>query len=203
MEWVPSAPVEGGLPVTGYAIYVNKHRVLQLAANDAPVEHVCAQVVPNDLQHLKHHARQEMVSLTVRAIAERYESVDSKAVLISKDLWSSLLVSNSNLLEDSRSSSGLSVSEEEREVYSPARREMGGHVTTDRNHVTTDNSHVTIDSTDGDHVISRVINGSTSGLYYRALYSYDPFYNSPNDGGADEELAFKEGDIIKVGWLLF
>ena len=34
--------------------------------------------------------------------------------------------------------------------------------------------------------------------YYRALYAYNPYYHSPNDEGADEELCFIEGDIIVV-----
>ena len=34
--------------------------------------------------------------------------------------------------------------------------------------------------------------------YYRALYDYDPFYHSPNEEDAEEELAFKAGDIITV-----
>ena len=34
--------------------------------------------------------------------------------------------------------------------------------------------------------------------YYRALYSYDPSSPSPNTEGAEEELAFEDGDIILV-----
>ena len=34
--------------------------------------------------------------------------------------------------------------------------------------------------------------------YFVALYSYDPSSMSPNEDGADKELPFKEGDIIKV-----
>ncbi len=35
--------------------------------------------------------------------------------------------------------------------------------------------------------------------FFVALYDYDPTAMSPNDDAADEELTFKEGDIIKVG----
>lgn len=34
--------------------------------------------------------------------------------------------------------------------------------------------------------------------YFVALYNYDPFSMSPNADGADEELPFTEGDLIKV-----
>ena len=37
------------------------------------------------------------------------------------------------------------------------------------------------------------------GDYYRALYSYNPTINSPNqDAGVEEELNFEEDDIIIV-----
>ena len=34
--------------------------------------------------------------------------------------------------------------------------------------------------------------------YFVALYTYDPYDDSPNKDAADEELAFREGDVIKV-----
>jgi hypothetical protein len=37
--------------------------------------------------------------------------------------------------------------------------------------------------------------------YFVALYSYDPSTMSPNEDGADEELPFNEGDIVKVSRL--
>ncbi len=217
VDWVPSPPVDGGLSISGYAIYINNHRVVQLAANDAPMERVNAQLLAEDLKHLK-HIHQEVVSLTVRAIADRYESVNSNAALVSKELVSFLLDGTASSMEDSRSSSALNASEE-REIYSQAKMEVEGHVTAERNdgshvtnvgsHVTADGSHVTnnghhlsndaTDGTDGEHVNGHVTKGSVDCLYYRALYSYDPFYNSPNDGGTDEELAFQDGDIIMVG----
>jgi hypothetical protein len=40
---------------------------------------------------------------------------------------------------------------------------------------------------------------NVSERYYVALYSYEPSLMSPNEDGADEELPFNEGDIIKVG----
>jgi hypothetical protein len=40
---------------------------------------------------------------------------------------------------------------------------------------------------------------NVSERYFVALYSYEPSLMSPNEDGADEELPFNEGDIIKVG----
>ena len=34
--------------------------------------------------------------------------------------------------------------------------------------------------------------------YFAALYTYDPYEDSPNRDAADEELGFNEGDVIKV-----
>lgn len=39
--------------------------------------------------------------------------------------------------------------------------------------------------------------------YFIALYSYDPLLQSPNDNGADEELPFNKGDVIKVSMEVF
>ena len=39
--------------------------------------------------------------------------------------------------------------------------------------------------------------------YFRALYDYDPFYHSPNEEDAEEELGFKAGDIIIVSTAVF
>lgn len=44
-------------------------------------------------------------------------------------------------------------------------------------------------------------NTSENVRYFVALYSYDPQSMSPNEDGADEELPFSEGDIIKVGFI--
>ena len=35
--------------------------------------------------------------------------------------------------------------------------------------------------------------------YYRAMYSYNPAYQSPNEAEeVDDELTFQEGDVIVV-----
>lgn len=38
--------------------------------------------------------------------------------------------------------------------------------------------------------------------WFMALYDYDPLTMSPNPDAADEELPFREGDLIKVIMLL-
>ena len=38
--------------------------------------------------------------------------------------------------------------------------------------------------------------------FFVALYDYDPTAMSPNDDAADEELTFKEGDVIKVSFII-
>ena len=218
MEWTPSHPIEEGLPITGYAIYINNQKCIQLATNDTPSQFVCAQLLDSDLKHLK-FLHQQSVSLTVRATADHYESTNSNVVPLSKDLLDYVLQSDVRL-EDSMSSSLVSSSDEEREIYSPAMRAMklsghvakdGGHVAKDDGHVAKDGGHVAKDgghvAKDGGHVAKdggHVTNGGDVVAplrYYRALYSYDPYYHSPNDEGAEEELPFQDGDIIIVSRL--
>lgn len=39
--------------------------------------------------------------------------------------------------------------------------------------------------------------------YYRALASYDPSLQSPNEDGAEQELAFSVDDVIVVSVICF
>ncbi len=39
-------------------------------------------------------------------------------------------------------------------------------------------------------------------VFFVALYAYDPATMSPNPGAVDDELPFKEGDIIKVRYFI-
>lgn len=50
---------------------------------------------------------------------------------------------------------------------------------------------------------SRPAVASDGCLFFIALYSYDPATMSPNPGAVDDELPFKEGDVIKVSVALF
>jgi len=170
VQWTPAPPlsVEGGSAITGYAVYVNNQRCLQLAANETPTERVCAQLLHGDLKHLKFVQQQQGVSLTVRALAGGYESEDSSSVVISKEMLTLVFEGGkdgSMFPEEGESeSSHISVSsgEDERELYSPARKalEGSGHVTTDviqdvehvtehEEHVTQQENHVPLDA---DHV---------------------------------------------------
>ena len=157
VQWTPAPPlsVEGGSAITGYAVYVNNQRCLQLAANETPTERVCAQLLHGDLKHLKFVQQQQGVSLTVRALAGGYESADSSSVVISKEMLTLVFEGGkdgSMFPEEGESeSSHISVSsgEDERELYSPARKalEGSGHVTADViqdvEHVTEHEEHVT------------------------------------------------------------
>ena len=157
VEWTPAPPLptEGGTTVTGYVVYINSQLCLQLAANETPKQCVCAQVLAEDLRRLKLVHHQE-VSLTVRTIAGQYESMNSDSVTISNEMLTFVLESGKAggrmLPEEGESeSSHLSISsgEEEREVFTPARRALEDHVTQDEDHVTQNNDHVTQDE---DHV---------------------------------------------------
>ena len=153
VEWTPAPPLptEGGTTVTGYVVYINSQLCLQLAANETPKQCVCAQVLAEDLRRLKLVHHQE-VSLTVRTIAGQYESMNSDSVTISNEMLTFVLESGKAggrmLPEEGESeSSHLSISsgEEEREVFTPARRalEDEDHVTQNNDHVTQDEDHVT------------------------------------------------------------
>ena len=163
VEWTPAPPLptEGGTTITGYVVYINSQQCLQLAANETPMQCVCAQVLAEDLRRLKLVHHQE-VSLTVRTIAGQYESMNSDSVTISDEMLTFVLESGKAggrmLPEEGESeSSHLSISsgEEEREVFTPARRALEDHVTQDdhvtqnKDHVTQDEDHVTPDE---DHV---------------------------------------------------
>lgn len=143
VEWTPAPTLltEGGTAITGYVVYVNNHLCFQLAANETPKQCVCAQVLAEDLRRLKRVQHQE-VSLTVRTLAGQYESMNSDSVMISKEMLTFVLESGKAggrmLPEEGESeSSHLSISsgEEEREVFTPARRALEDHVTQSEDHM--------------------------------------------------------------------
>lgn len=150
VEWTPPPALltEGGTTITGYVVYVNNHLCLQLAANETPKQCVCAQVLAEDLRRLKLVQHQE-ASLTVRTLAGQYESMNSDSVMISKKMLTFVLESGKAggwMLpeEDESESSHLSISsgEEEREVFTPARRALEDHMT-QVDHVTQSEDHMT------------------------------------------------------------
>ena len=159
VQWSPSQPTEGGNPITGYLVMVDGQRCVQLAANETPTSVVCAQVLANDLKHLKLGSNKHGVGLTVRALVESYESVDSSVILVSRELLDHVLSQQTGrgtmLGPDDSETSSLSSCEEDKEdndVYSPARivtvgadhvAETTDHVTEAMDHVTEATAHVT------------------------------------------------------------
>ena len=154
VKWTPAPTLltEGGTTVTGYVVYINNQLCLQLAANETPKQCVCAQVLADDLRRVKLVQHQEG-SLMVRTLAGQYESMNSDSVMISKEMVTFVLESGKAggrmLPEEGESeSSHLSISsgEEEREVFTPARRALEDH---DKDHmaqvdhVTQGEDHVT------------------------------------------------------------
>ena len=187
--------------------------------------------------------------LTVRALSNHYQSVDSASVVVSREMLAAVLqglgkgamLGNCDL--ESSHDSMVSSEAEEREVFSPAhrastppstlRREepppLRDHVTQGVGHVTETGGQVTTEvgvaEPDG-QVEQPQVNGppvsaergymesngvleeeerekrqdrGNGGLkYYVALFSYNPTFHSPNEEIAEDELAFREGDIIIV-----
>ena len=245
VQWTPSQPVEGGSPISSYIILLNNSPFMQLQCNDIPTDTVYAKLLPSDLRSLK-LVRQERLILTVRAVSEHYQSVDSLPVEVTRELLDQVVVAEpasasgkmlgggeTDVLESSHSSVGSS-EPEEREVYSPAHHTStspggaGRHVTQTVGVATRSDSHSTSESAaaggvnepDG-QATSREqpsVNGptSTNGArepreggevdrkpiigeqYYTAMFSYNPAFHSPNEETVEDELVFREGDIITV-----
>ena len=90
--------------------------------------------------------------------------------------------------------------------------QAGGYITKVDNHMTTNGPRQvngSVEHTDGhnssqndstrediDGVVRERLRGGPQ--YYTALFSYDPTFHSPNEEVADDELSFRDGDIIIV-----
>lgn len=161
---------------------------------------------------------EERVILTVRAVSEHYQSLNSTPVLVARDVIDQVLAAdsvNSNTgSEGSRAASEPEGHSEEGIVSRNTER----HVTQAGGYVTDGYSHVT-DEPCNEQVVNDVrncVNGpeTTNGFemedvdgervrirgelrYYMATFSYNPIFHSPNET-VDEELAFRDGDIIIV-----
>lgn len=219
VQWTPSLPVDGGAPISRYIIVLNNHTVSQLQSNNIPTGTVYAKLLPSDLKSMK-LLPEERVILTVRAVSEHYQSLNSTPVLVPRDLVDQVLaadsVNSSTGSEGSRAASkpeGRSQYEEETVSLNTER-----HVTQAGGYVTDAYSHVT-DKPCNEQVVNDVrncVNGpeTTNGFgtedvdgervrirgelrYYMATFSYNPIFHSPNET-VDEELAFRDGDIIIV-----
>ena len=46
--------------------------------------------------------------------------------------------------------------------------------------------------------LQRPVSGGDGCMFFISLYDYDPATMSPNPGAVEDELPFREGDIIKV-----
>ena len=148
---------------------------------------------------------EERVILTVRAVSEHYQSLNSTPVLVPRDLVDQVLVADSE--GHSQYEEGIVSLNTERHVT-----QTGGYVTDPYSHVT--------DEPSNEQVVNDVrncVNGpeTTNGFgtedvdgervrirgelrYYMATFSYNPIFHSPNEETVDEELAFRDGDIIIV-----
>ena len=148
VEWRPAHSQAGGNPITHFNIYTSGQRCVQLAASATPSESVCAQLYREDLSKL---ALPPPVTLTVRSSADRYESQDSRAVLVSAEQLVQVLqpvtaaVVTGGDTETASSSldspSEEEEEEEEREVYSPAKRTTPS--LNEPDHVSRGDGHVT------------------------------------------------------------
>ena len=153
VTWCPSEVLEGGNAITGYAVYINDQCCVKLASHPGPVERVCTQLLPGDVEHLRPKlATDSKPSLTVRSVSHDYESIDSSALLVSKEQLSHLLRGGEFTGGDPESSTSsqtsITSSEEEREVYSPAKminelQQSSEHVIQSESRVTSNEGHVT------------------------------------------------------------
>ena len=222
---------------------------MQLQSNSIPTDAVYAKLLPSDLKSLT-LMPEEKVVLTVRAVSEHYQSLDSDPILVAKELLDAITSACSSgegtTLEsvggreafESSHSSVVSSEPEGRGRHSPAEQigtsldnsnpehyvtQAGGYVTQNNNHVASERG--SMNEPDGqvtngkkEHVNSlESVNGVGYGVsesreevdgerepirggprYYTAMFAYNPLFHSPNEEAAEEELAFRDGDIITV-----
>ena len=235
MTWTPSTPLKEGNPISGYTVHLNTHSCVQLGTNPGPAKSVCAQVFASDLKDCKEKLlKADVVSLTVCTVSGEYSSLPSLPMAVPKEDIVAMCEAGKMTADESEiTSSATSLSsvevEEEREVYTPGKREEGsgplleagetavaedvtvangvtersplpsnGTVHDEDTH-TGKHSHNVVYSTDDLYLMC--FSGPTS--YYRALVSYNPQLQSPNEDAADEELTFHESDIIIVSSTLY
>lgn len=171
--------------ITGYNVYINHQICLQLKFNETAVGCVCAQILAENLKHLKLMQHQEVL-LTVCTLAGPYESTNSDSVVISKELLTFVLEDGGTMLsEEEEENSHLSVSsqEEDREIHLSASKAME------------EPDHVTICA---EKTADENAETACSPHYYRALCMYDSSPNEECEEECEEELHFLEGDIILV-----
>ncbi len=127
VQWTPSQPLKEGNPISGYIVCLNKNPVVELAANNAPVTAVCAQIFHNDVKKFRSKLlKDKVVLLTVHTRSNNYMSAPSQPVVVSKD--DLLHVFEREGSEAASSGGSMSSSEEEEDKVGgfDSMREMNG-----------------------------------------------------------------------------
>jgi hypothetical protein len=171
---------------------------------------VCSSRTPSEVPCAKLHAchlaglsllPEERLLLTVRSVSDQYQSIDSTPVVLPRELFEGVVGSNRSEL----SSSGALVGSggERRGDYSQSRRDEEDHMIHASGHVTKNGPQLngSMNCQNGDSEHRDEIDGTREKIkggprYYVANFSYNPAFHSPNEENVDDELAFREGDII-------
>ena len=177
---------------------------------------VCSSRTPSEVPCAKLHAchlaglsllPEERLLLTVRSVSDQYQSIDSTPVVLPRELFEGVVGSNRSEL----SSSGALVGSggERRGDYSQSRRDEEDHMIHASGHVTKNGPQLngSMNCQNGDSEHRDEIDGTREKIkggprYYVANFSYNPAFHSPNEENVDDELAFREGDIITVSTIL-
>lgn len=205
VEWSPSRILQVGAVISGYVILINGHQLTSLQSSVSPTDTVCAKLTKSHLETLSLLPEERLV-LTVRAVSDQYQSLDSVPIVVPRELFNQVMA-GSNKSKVTRES--LDTSHVESEQCHHHVTQADGYVTQGDNHVTSNGPRVN-GSMEGhnssrndptgeeeiDGVIRKMIKGETR--YYMATFSYNPTFHSPNEEEADDELAFRDGDVITV-----
>ena len=223
VQWSPSRPLEEGGPISGYVIFINGHALTELESEtDTGTNSVCARLVGSHLESLSLLPEDRLV-LTVRAVSDQYQSLDSVPVLVPRESFEQVVLGSNPSGTDRDVSLQDSVTSAERTRVLRAQgtpsdsnstapehhvtQQSSGYVTQSNSHVTTNgvqprvNGSVEHPGGDRDEVLEET-DGERRMLreprYYLATFSYNPNFHSPNEDLAGDELAFRDGDIITV-----
>ena len=197
VEWAPSRVLGGGAQISGYVILVNNTPLTQLSSRTSSDAVVCGRLQASHLSKLSLLPEERLV-VSVRAESDQYQSLDSAPVVLPRELFDRV-VAGSNKSREHLVSCGDGV------LVGSGGEERGscsvetGHVTSASGHVTTNGPQLNgCVNGDGDEVdgTREMIKGGPR--YYIATFSYNPCFHSPNEETAEDELAFRDGDVITV-----
>ena len=193
-----------GEPISGYVILVNNNPLMKLQqSNDISRETVCVKITASHLESLSSLLSAKRIVLSVRAVSDRYQSLDSVPVVIARELVDKVMV-GSNRSSDPREASSLPDRGNTNTATEHHVTQAGGYVTQSNSHMTTNGvRHPQVNGSVEFTDRVEEVDGERAPLrgeprYYVALYSYNPVYHSPNEDIAEEELAFREDDVIIV-----